>query len=49
MVTIPIIEECIETTKCTIVKNSKEKDEFIKEIVVSFSEMDASTVSNIDK
>jgi len=49
MVTIPIIEEHIETTKHTIAKNSKEEDKFIKEIMASFSKMDALTVLNIDE
>ena len=48
-VTIPIIEKNINLCKRTITKNSKEKELFIKEVIISFKNMDTSNISDIPK
>ena len=48
-VIIPIVEEHIERDKCSIPKNSKKKADFMNEIRVSFSKMDALTITTIDE
>jgi len=47
--TIPIIEEHIASHKRTITKNSEEEDEFIKEVITSFSKLDTLNISDIPK
>ena len=48
-ITIPIIEEHIATQKRTIIKNSEEEDELIKEVIAAFSKLDISNISDIPK
>jgi len=49
MVTIPIVEEHIQTRKQIIVKNSKEKRIFVKELIEAFKDIDISDLSNIEQ
>ena len=46
-VTISIAEENIDLCKRTIIKNSKEKESFIKEVIVSFKNIDTSNLLDI--
>jgi len=48
-ISIPIVEEYIATWKRSITKNSKEEDKFIKEVIVAFSKLDMSNISDIPK
>ena len=48
-ITIPIVEEYIASCKRTIIKNSEEKDKFIKEVIISFSKLDTLNISDIPK
>ena len=48
-ITIPIVEEHIATQKRTIIKNSEEEDELIKELIAAFSKLDISNISDIPK
>ena len=48
-ITIPIVKEHIATCKRTITKNSKEEDEFIKEVIISFSKLDTLNILDIPK
>jgi len=47
--TIPIVEEHITSRKRTITKNSKEEDEFIKEVITFFSKLDTLNILDIPK
>ena len=49
MVSIPIVEENIVTSKFSIVKNSKEKENFIKEISYVIKNINVSDLSNSNK
>ena len=49
IITIPIIEKHITTSKRTITKNSEKEDKFINEVIASFSKFDMSNISNILK
>ena len=46
-ITIPIAEANVDHQKWTIVKNSKEKELFIKELITSFAKLDMSNISKI--
>ena len=46
-VTISISKEHIPTHKRTLIRNSVEEREFIKEVITSFAKIDASNISNI--
>ena len=46
MITIPIIKKQITTQKRTISTNSKEENEFVKEVIIVFSNLDMSNISN---
>ena len=46
---IPITEEYINLCKRTIPKNSEEEDSFLKEVIVSFSAVDTSNISEISQ
>jgi len=48
-VTIPIMEENINSTRFSIVKNSKEETSFIKEVSSLIRNLDVSNLSNIDR
>jgi len=48
-ITILIVEEYIASYKRTITKNSEEEDEFIKEVITSFSKLDTLNISDIPK
>jgi len=47
MITIPIIKEHITTRKRTLIKNSVEEDNFVNEVIMSFSKVDTSNISSI--
>ena len=47
MITIPIIEKHITTHKRTLIKNSVEEDDFVNEVIASFSKVDTSNISSI--
>jgi len=49
MVSIPIIEENIVTSKFSIVKNSKEKENFIKEVSYVIKNINVSDLSDSNK
>ena len=49
IITISIIEEYIATQKRSITKNSEEEPEFIKEVIIAFSKLDTSNISDIPK
>jgi len=46
-ITIPIIKEHITTHKRTLIKNSVEEDNFVNEVIASFSKVDTSNISSI--
>ena len=46
-ITIPIIKEHITTCKRTLIKNSVEEDDFVNEVIASFSKVDTSNISSI--
>ena len=46
-ITITIIEESINLTKCSIIKDSKEEVVFIKDITISIRNLNISNLSNI--
>jgi len=46
-ITIPIIKEHITTCKRTFIKNSVEEDNFVNEVIASFSKVDTSNISSI--
>jgi len=46
-ITILIAEEHVATCKRTVIKNSNEEDEFIKEIITFFTKLNLSNISNI--
>jgi len=49
LIIIPIAEENIDLCKRTITKNSDEEELFIKEVIVSFTKLDTSNISDISK
>jgi len=49
MVTIPIIEEYIQTKKQMIVKDSKEKRIFVKKLIEAFKDIDMSNLSDVEQ
>jgi len=49
IITISIVEEYIATQKRSITKNSEEKPEFIKEVIIAFSKLDTSNILDISK
>jgi len=46
-ITIPIVEECINTSKWSIVKNSEEKATFIKDLTSLFRSINISFILDI--
>jgi len=46
-VTIPITEENINSQKRTIIKDSKEKESFFKEVIASFKNINTSNLLDI--
>jgi len=46
-VTIPIVEEHIQTKKCTIVKDSEEEKTFINEVIKAIKYIDTSNLSDV--
>ena len=46
-ITIPIIKEHITTRKRALIKNSVEEDNFVNEVIASFSKVDTSNISSI--
>ena len=46
-VTIPITEENINSQKRTIIKDSKEEESFVKEVIASFKNIDTFNLLNI--
>ena len=46
-ITIPIIEESINSTKCSIIKDSNEKAAFIKDVFISIRNLNMSNLSDI--
>ena len=46
-ITIPIIEESVNTTKCSIIKDSKEKVSFVKKVTISVRNLNISNMLNI--
>jgi len=46
-ITIPIIEESINSTKCSIIKDSNEKAAFIKNVFISIRNLNMSNLSDI--
>jgi len=48
MITIPIIEEYIQTKKWIIVKNSEEERIFVKELIEAIKDIDTNNLSNVD-
>jgi len=49
LIIIPIAEENIDLCKRTITKNSDKEELFIKEVIVSFTKLDTSNISDISK
>lgn len=49
MVTIPIIEELIQTKKQMIVKDSKEERIFVKELIEAFKDIDMSNLFDVEQ
>ena len=47
-ITIPIIEENVNSSKCSIIKNSKEEVAFIKDIITSIKGLDTSILHDIN-
>jgi len=49
MVTIPIIEELIQTKKQMIVKDNKEERIFVKELIEAFKDIDMSNLFDVEQ
>jgi len=45
-ISITIIEEHIQTRKCTLVKNSKEEEEFIEELTKVIARLNTENISD---
>jgi len=45
-VNIIVIEECIQTWKCILVKNNKEEEKFITELINAIVKLDTENISN---
>ena len=46
-ITIPIVEESVNTTKCSIIKDSEEKASFVKEVTISIRNLNTSNLLDI--
>ena len=46
-ITIPIVEEGINSTKCSIIKDSEEEVAFIKDVTISIRNLHISNLSDI--
>jgi len=47
IITIPIVEESVNITKCSIIKDSEEKVSFIKEVTISVRNLNTFNLSDI--
>jgi len=47
-VDISIFEEYIQTKRCTLVKNSKEENKFVNELIETIKEMNTENIYNED-
>ena len=47
IITIPIVEESVNITKCLIIKDSEEKVSFIKEVTISVRNLNTFNLSDI--
>ena len=45
-VNITVIEEHVQTKKCTLVKNSKEEEKFIEELINTIAKLNTENISN---
>ena len=47
-ITIPIVEESVNSTKRSIIKNSKEEAFFIKDVTISIRNLSMSNLSDVN-